>query len=68
VRQTSTKSFDIDLVLDTEESLQNFLEAMEMADRRGPLELPDFSDDISRGKALIAKGCPFDDRSGPRQL
>ena len=57
----STKSFDIDLVLDTDEALQNFLDAVETADRRGPIELPDFSDDIAKGKALIAKGCPFDD-------
>ena len=54
------ESFDIDLILDTDESLQNFLEAIDAADRRGPIELPDFSGELKRGKELIAKGCPFD--------
>jgi len=57
----SAKSFDTDLVLDTDEALQNFLDAIEEANRRGPMELPDFSEDIRKGKELIAKGCPFDD-------
>ncbi|MCL2149227.1 MAG: hypothetical protein FWH47_07820 [Methanomassiliicoccaceae archaeon] len=56
-----TRSFDIDLVLDTDEALQNFLDAIEEADRRGPRVIRDFSEELARGKALIAKGCPFDD-------
>jgi len=57
----STRSFDIDLVLDTEEALLNFLKAIEAADRRGPLKLHDYTEDLDRTKALIAKGSPIDD-------
>jgi len=57
----ATESFDIDLVLDTDEALQNFLNALEAADRRGPMEIQDFSEELRRGRELIAKGCPFDD-------
>ena len=57
----STRSFDIDLVLDTEEALLNFLKAIEDADRRGPLKLHDYSEDLARGEAMIAKGSPFND-------
>lgn len=54
------ESFDIDLVLNTDEALQNFLDAIEVADRRGPLNLSDPSDELARGRKLIAKGCPLD--------
>jgi len=54
------ESFDIDLVLKTDEDLQNFLDAIDSADRRGPLELPDFSEELKKGKELISEGCPFD--------
>ena len=57
----STKSFDIDLVLDTDEAMQNFIDAIQEADRRGPLEIKDFSEELARGRALIAKGCPFNE-------
>jgi hypothetical protein len=57
----ATISFDLDLILDTEEAVQNFLNALEAADRRGPLETRDFSEELRRGRELIAKGCPFDD-------
>jgi hypothetical protein len=53
------ESFDVDLVLDTDEALQNFIDAIEAADARGPLELPDFSDALKKGKELVEKGCPF---------
>ena len=54
------KSFDLDLVLDTDEALQKFIDAMEEADHRGPMDLPDISEELARGRELIAKGCPFD--------
>jgi hypothetical protein len=49
------------MILDTDEAIQNFLDAIEAADRRGPMVLPDSSEAIRRGRELIAKGCPFDD-------
>jgi len=42
----SAKSFDVDLFLDTDEALQIFLEIIEEANRRGPMELPDFFEEI----------------------
>ena len=57
----ATKSFDIDLVLDTDEAMRNFLDAIQTADRRGPLKLKDFSEELAKGEALIAKGSPFDE-------
>jgi len=57
----STRSFDIDMIIDTDEALRNFLDAIEEADRRGPMEIEDFSEELRRGRELIAKGCPFDD-------
>jgi DNA-binding phage protein len=51
----STHSFDTDLVLDTDEAIQNFLDAIEAADRRGPMVLPDSSEAIRRGVEAIAK-------------
>jgi hypothetical protein len=56
-----TAPFHIDLVLDTEEAILNFIKAIEAADRRGPMVLPDFTEALKRGRELIAKGCPFDD-------
>ena len=53
------RSFDIDLILDTDEAMQNFIDAIKEADRRGPLVVKDFSEELARGRVLIAKGCPF---------
>ena len=58
----SVRSFDIDLVLDTDEDMQNFLDAIKVADRRGPIKVKDFSEELAREKALIAKRCPFNNR------
>jgi len=57
----STRSFDEDLILDTDEAILNFLKAIEAADRRGPMVLPDFTEELRRGRELIAKGSPFKD-------
>jgi hypothetical protein len=53
--EVATRSFEIDMVLDTDEALQNFLNALESADRRGPLELPDLSAELEKGREIIAK-------------
>jgi len=46
----SAKSFDADLYHDTDEALQNFLDAVEEANRRGPMELLDFFEELRRGE------------------
>jgi hypothetical protein len=51
----ATESFDIDLVLDTEEALLNFLKAIEAADRRGPMVLPDSTEALRRGQEIVAE-------------
>ena len=35
----ATKSFDEDMVLDTQEAVDNFIRAFDLAERRGPLDL-----------------------------
>ncbi len=57
----ATRSFDLELVLDTDETLQNFLVAMEIAKKRAPLVLPDFREELAKGDANIPDRCPFGD-------
>ena len=49
-------SFDTDLVIDTEEKAARFLEAIDEADRRGPMEFRDISAELRLGEELIEKG------------
>lgn len=52
----ATESFDMALVIDSDEAAENFLKAMDAADARGPLEIQDFSEELLRGEELIEKG------------
>ncbi len=52
----ATESFDMALVIDTEEKAANFLKAIDEADRRGPLKVRDFSEELRLGEELIKKG------------
>jgi len=54
-----TESFETDMVIDTDEALQNLLSAIEKADRRGPIRFPDLSEEFNKGKEAVSKGCPF---------
>ena len=52
----ATVSFDTDLVIDTEEKAARFLEAMDEADRRGPMRFRDISSELRLGEELVEKG------------
>ena len=50
------ESFDMALVIDSEESAANYLKAVDVADARGPLIIQDFSEELLRGEGLVEKG------------
>ena len=50
------ESFDMALVIDSDEAAANFLDAIDSADARGPLEILDFSEELSLGEELIENG------------
>ena len=52
----ATESFDMSLVIDTDEAAENFLKAINAADARGPLKTRDFSKELLLGEELIEKG------------
>ena len=56
VSQMATESFDMALIIDTEEKAANFLKAIDEADKRGPLKVRDFSEELRLGEELIKKG------------
>lgn len=51
----ATESFDMALVIDSDEAAENFLKAIDAADARGPLKAQDFSKELLRGEELIEK-------------
>ena len=52
----ATISFDTDLVIDTEKKAARFLEAIEEADKRGPMKFRDISAELRLGEELVKKG------------
>jgi hypothetical protein len=57
----ATVSFDLDIVLDADEAVPNFLNDLDIIDRKGHIELPDLFEELRIGRDFFAKGCPFDD-------
>ena len=56
----ATESFDMALVIDSDEAAENYLKAVEVADARGPLKTQDFSKELLRGEELVEKGLDID--------
>ncbi len=52
----ATESFNMALVIDSDEAAENFLKAMDAADARGPLKTEDFSEELLLGEELVEKG------------
>ena len=52
----TTESFDMALVIDTEEKAADFLKAIDEAERRGPLKVRDFSEELRLGEELVRNG------------
>ncbi len=52
----ATISFDMELVIDSDEAAENFIRAIDAADARGPLEFSDISDELRRGDDVIKRG------------
>ena len=52
----ATESFDMALVIDSDEAAENFLKAIDAADARGPLKTQNFSEELLRGEELVEKG------------
>ncbi|MCL2149224.1 MAG: hypothetical protein FWH47_07805 [Methanomassiliicoccaceae archaeon] len=52
----ATISFFTNLVISTEEEAQRMLDAIEEAERRGPLEYPDIDEELKRGEEFVKRG------------
>jgi len=52
----ATVSFFRNLVINTEEEAQRMLDAIEEAEKRGPLEIHDFSEEFKLGEEIIERG------------
>lgn len=52
----ATESFDMSLIIDTDEAAENFLKAIDEADARGPLKLDDISGELLEGEEFLRKG------------
>jgi len=52
----ATISFQRNLVISTEEEAQRMLDAMDEAERRGPLTYPDFTEGFKRGEEFVERG------------
>ena len=52
----ATVSFFRNLVISTEEEAQRMLDAIEDAEKRGPLEYRDFSEEFRLGEEIIHRG------------
>ena len=50
-------SFFRNLVISAEEEAQRMLDAIEEAERRGPLEYPDIDEELRRGEEFVKRGC-----------
>ncbi|NLL94542.1 MAG: hypothetical protein GX224_02125 [Thermoplasmatales archaeon] len=49
----ATVSFERELVIDTDEAARDFLEAMDLAEKRGPLNLPDLTKSFELGEKML---------------
>ena len=52
----ATVSFFRNLVISTEEEAQRMLDAIEEAEKRGPLKYRDFSEAFRRGEEFVKRG------------
>lgn len=52
----ATVSFDRNLVIRTEEEAQRMLDAIKEADKRGPVEFPDFNKEFELGEQILKRG------------
>ncbi|MCL2149219.1 MAG: hypothetical protein FWH47_07780 [Methanomassiliicoccaceae archaeon] len=52
----ATVSFHRNLVISSEEEAQRMLDAMDEAERRGPVEYPDYSEALKRGEEFVKRG------------
>ncbi|NLL94982.1 MAG: hypothetical protein GX224_04435 [Thermoplasmatales archaeon] len=49
----ATESFFRELVIDSDEAAQDFLDAMDIAERRGPLVVPDSTRAFELGEEML---------------
>jgi hypothetical protein len=49
-------SFHRNLVISSEEEAQRMLDAIDEAEKRGPVEYPDYSEALKRGEELVKRG------------
>jgi len=52
----ATVSFFRNLVISTEEEAQRMLDAIEEAEKRGPLKYRDFSEELRLGREFLERG------------